>query len=113
MPFTFLPRMPSRLGVLAASRRVDIIARHMTSKATLSEVQEVIDFLAHVTRFSKHGGSLAARQIRRKRWSAEVYSQPAVKTQCPEHANAHEFGVSNRGTYHAVVLLSRVAIRQT
>ena len=85
----------------------------MTSKATLSEVQEVNGFLAHVTRFSKHGGSLAARQIRRKRWSAEVYSQPAVKTQCPEHANAHEFGVSNRGTYHAVVLLSLVAIRQT
>jgi hypothetical protein len=81
---------------------VDVIARHMSSKPTLFDVQEVTGFLAHITRFSDYGGSLAARQIRGKRWSAEVYPQPAAKTQCPEHVNAYEFGVSDRGMYHAV-----------
>ena len=64
MLFKSLPRMPSRPGVLAAARRVDIIARHMSSKPTLSDAwQEVTSFLAHIMRVSDYGGSLAARQI--------------------------------------------------
>jgi hypothetical protein len=36
----FLPRMPSRY--LAATRRVDVLARHMSSTSTLSDRQEVV-----------------------------------------------------------------------
>ncbi len=51
----FLPRMPSKF--LTVARRVDVIARHMASKPTLSDSQEVTNNLLqlHASRVFLNG----------------------------------------------------------